>query len=91
MMPWWNWMHGYGWGGWGWVGWLVNLIITLGVIAGVLLLVVWLVRRAGTGNSGSGIGYPARSQPTAREILQARYARGEITREEYQQMLADIG
>ena len=26
----------------------------------------------------------------AREILQVRYARGEITREEYQQMLSDL-
>jgi hypothetical protein len=29
-------------------------------------------------------------QPSAKEILQARYARSEITREQYQQMLGDL-
>jgi uncharacterized membrane protein len=29
-------------------------------------------------------------QPTAKEILQARLANGEITREQYQQMLDDL-
>lgn len=29
--------------------------------------------------------------PTALEILDVRYARGELTREQYQQMRADVG
>ena len=91
MMPWFNWMHGYGWGGLGWVGWILNLVITLGVIVGIVLLVLWLVRRAGSGNPGFSQTNPAQSQPTPREILQIRYARGEISREEFQQMLSDIG
>jgi uncharacterized membrane protein len=31
-----------------------------------------------------------RAEMSPKEILQARYARGEITREQYQQMLADL-
>jgi uncharacterized membrane protein len=33
---------------------------------------------------------PAQSQPSAKEILQARYARGELTREQYKEILADL-
>ena len=94
MMPGYNWMHGFGWGG---LGWILGLVITLGLIVGFALLVVWLVRSvlsrpASSGGPGTaGMPYSSQAQPTAREILQARYARGEISREEYQQMLIDIG
>ena len=33
---------------------------------------------------------PAASRPTAREILDARYARGELTREQYRQMQREL-
>lgn len=90
-MPGFNWMHGFGWGGYGWIGWILNLVVTLGLIVGVVLLVVWLVRRAGPrSTSPAATAFPPQGGPTALEILQARYARGEINREEYQQMLSDI-
>jgi putative membrane protein len=84
-------MNGYGWfGSFGLLGGILNLVITLGVIVGVVLLVVWLVRRLGA----SGPITWSQPQPDApispREILQTRYARGEITREQYQQMLTDV-
>ncbi len=63
----------------GWIGLLFNLAILIGLI----VLIVWVVKRFTSSNSS-----PA--SQTAREILQARYARGEITREQYQQMLQDI-
>lgn len=88
MMPGFNGMHGLGWGGYGWI---LNLVVILGLIVGVVLLVVWLLRRTSSGSSGPAVtSYSSQGQPTAREILQARYARGEITREEYQQMFSDI-
>ena len=69
-------------GVWGWVGLILNLIFWVGLIAGLILLVIRAIRRAGV---------PAASgQPTAKEILQAKYARGEITREQYQLMKQDI-
>jgi len=63
----------------GWIGLLLNLAILIGVV----VLIVWAVKRF-TSNNASGT-------QTPREILQTRYARGEITREQYQQMLQDLG
>jgi putative membrane protein len=94
-------MPGFGWDGYGmmsgygslgWVGWIINLVLTIGILIGLVLLVVWAVRRL-THNQGGSLFYSGQGGSgltTAREILQARYARGEITREEYQQMLEDI-
>jgi putative membrane protein len=76
-----NW--GY-FGSWGWAGMILSMAIWIALLAVVILLVIWAVRRS----SASAV--TASGQPTAREILQARYARGEISREEYQQMLKDL-
>ncbi len=74
-------MMGYGMMGWyGLIGLLFNALI----IAGVVVLVVWAVRRF------SIPGNHLASGQTPREIVQTRYARGEITREQYQQMLDDL-
>jgi putative membrane protein len=74
-------MMGYGMmGGFGLFGLLFNALI----IAGVVVLVVWAVRRfsAPTNHSVGG--------QSPRDVVQARYARGEINREQYQQMLDDL-
>jgi uncharacterized membrane protein len=69
------------------IGVILNLVLWVGLLAGLVLLVVWAVRRARvpavTGPSGSG-------QTTAKEILQARYARDEISREQYETMKQDL-
>lgn len=77
-------MGGYGgmMSGWGYnpIGWLVSLVFWALVIGGVVWLVVWLARTAGgTPRSDSAI-----------EILRARYARGEITKEQFDQMRKDL-
>jgi len=58
------------------------------LVAAVIALVVWLVRR---NNKGT---LPAPEQVSANQaalnIAQERYARGEITREQYQQIVADL-
>ena len=75
------------WGVWGWVGFILNLVFWVGLLVGLTLLVTWAARgartMAPTVSSVSG-------QSNAKEILQTRYARGEITREQYQQMLDDV-
>ncbi len=81
---------GFGYfGSYGWLGLVINLLFSLAVFGGLIWLVVWAVRRLGKTvpamTDGAGA-YPA----TAREILQARYARGEISREEYLDMLSDL-
>ncbi len=73
-------MMGYGMMGYGLIGLLFNALI----IVGVVVLVVWAVKRFTSQSS-----QPQGGQ-SPREILQARYARGEITREQYQQMLNDL-
>lgn len=68
----------------GLIGLLFIFLIVILIVIGVVVLVVWAARRS----SDSGL-RPASGQ-TPREIVQARYARGEITREQYQQMLDDL-
>jgi len=89
----WNGCCGFGsFGSMGWIGWIINIVLTIGVLIGVILLVVWAVRRITNSQSGSWLSsnQSGSGLTTARDILQARYARGEITREEYHQMLEDI-
>ena len=84
-------MTGFGcfgnYGGYGWIGMIINLAILLVVIVEIIWLVAWLVRRSeARTNTISTIG----NILSPREILQARYARGEITREQYLEMLGDL-
>ncbi len=81
-----------GWGGFGAYGWL-GLIFNLLIIIAVIWLVVWAIRRlsaAGGTSARNGSFADGPNGPSPREILQARYARGEITREQYREMLDDL-
>ncbi len=79
-------MMGYWFGPYGWIWMIVNAIFWLAVIGGIVWLIVWAVRRSGTGSYNN---LPP-SGPSAKEIAQMRYARGEINREQYQQLLDDL-
>ena len=90
-------MHGFGFngfggmGGFGLLGGLLSLVVTLGVIAGLVLLVVWAVRRfAHNSQANQELNHSVQAEQSPREILMQRYARGEVDREQYQQMLADL-
>ena len=72
---------------WGWVGMILNLIFWVSWLAGLALLAVLLIRRSRV--SPATVPHAA-EQPSAREILQAQYARGEITRDEYELRKQDI-
>ena len=72
-----------GYGGFGLIGLLFNLLILVGIV----VLIVWAVKRF---TSGTSNGNQPSANASPREILQARYARGEITRDQYQQMLQDL-
>ena len=76
-----------GFGSFGIIGMILNLVIVVAVVIGVILLVVWMVRRVSPEGSAS-TAVRVTKNPT--DILQMRYAQGEITRKEYQQMLTDL-
>ncbi len=80
-------------GPWGWVGLVANIIIFALIVIGLVLLILALVRRGGSTqqmvSQSGGTQAPAAASP--RDIAQARYARGEITRDEYMQILQDLG
>jgi putative membrane protein len=68
------------WGsGWGWIWMVVWWAVVLGVI-------IWAVVRF-SGGTGGG----ERRGPTAREILDERFARGEIDEEEYRRRRDALG
>lgn len=63
-------------GGAGWLGWLIMIIFWILVVAGITLLIVWVVRSSEKSSIGR--------EKTALEILNERYARGRIEDEEYE-------
>lgn len=77
-------------GGFGLGGGLISLLFNIALIVGVVLLIVWAVKQFNR-SPGPGSQATSSNQPLlAREILDVRYARGELTREEYQTRLSDI-
>jgi putative membrane protein len=82
-------IRNFGYGGFGWIGMILGLVIMIALITGFVILVIWAIRRM-SGNSNQ-IQYPVSKELTAKDIAKARYAKGEISREEYQQLLSDIG
>lgn len=88
-------MWGYGQGAGGWI-WAVLLLV------GIALLVWVAVRAFGGGISGSGSGGgtgarrgqagPPDTRPSsARQILDERFARGELTADQYREQLRVLG
>jgi putative membrane protein len=79
-------MMGGGWGGYGWGG---PFHVFFGVIVLVLivLLVVWLFR---SGSRGGERGGRLERRSSGLDVLEERYARGEINRDEYLQKKRDI-
>ena len=74
-----------GFGGWGWI----SMLLMMGwVWIPIVALLVWLVTRS----AGSSARQPAEreEQPHATEIARRAYARGEITRERYLQLIDDL-
>ena len=68
------------WGsGSGWGGWVLMTLMMVGFWTAVVLLVTWLVR---SGRPDAGTPGPRRSEALA--ILEERFARGEIDREEFE-------
>lgn len=77
-------MNEFGPFGWGaGFGWIVMILFWLLIIAGLIAIVKWLI-------GGPETNVPLPPSKTARQILEERYARGEIDREEFEQKKRDI-
>ncbi len=79
-------------GSYGLQGGLIGLIFNVVILVGIVLLVVWAVKQFTS--QRSVIGTPQlptnNNSQSAREVLDTRYVKGEINRDEYQTMLNDI-
>lgn len=71
--------HMWGWGnGWWWLVMPIGMVIFWG---GIIALIVWAIRRF-TGGRG-GVEHPI-------DIARTRYAKGEISREEFERLRRDL-
>jgi putative membrane protein len=74
------------WGGWGWgpgFGWIFMILFWALIILGIVALAKWLFSVGGLSGSGGSGKAPL-------DIAKERYARGEINREQYEQMRRDL-
>lgn len=62
---------------------LFGMIFWIVLIAGIVLLVIWVVQRAAKGET-------SRIEESAMDILKKRYSRGEISKEEFEEKKRDI-
>ena len=81
----WHWGWGWGHGAYGFPFWWLGAGVRVILIAAVITAVVYVVRIF------SRPGSRRRDEESALDILQKRYARGEITKEQYEEMKRDIG
>lgn len=84
-------MWGYGpgsgmMGGYGWTGPL-SMIVWIIALALIVALIAWSMH-ARSGSTSASISIP---RSTGLDLLEQRYARGEINRDEYLQKKQDLG
>lgn len=84
MMMWPNMMGGF-FGGFGIIWMILTFLFFLAIIIGIILLIVWAVRRSSYTQKPHTV---AENKPL--EILKERYAKGEITKNEYESMKKEV-
>ncbi len=84
MMMWPNMMGGFFGGGLGIAGMILSFIFVVLFITGIIILIVWLVKRTNLSGAGQA------DNSNAEEILKRRYARGEINKKEFENLKKDI-
>jgi len=70
------------WGyGMGWIWTIITIAFWIAVIVGIIFLIRWLAVSSGQ---------KTKTEDTAVEILKKRYARGEMSKEEFQEKKKDL-
>lgn len=75
-----------GWGGGNWLG-PFSMFFWLLILALLIAAAVWFFRR---NDRSGGEATPSIRRPSALDVLEERYARGEIDRDEYLQKKRDL-
>lgn len=83
-MMWGQHMYGLGWGGW-LLGGLMMLLFWGGIIA-----LIFFAIRAFSGSGSRAASKQTNSGESALDILKKRYARGELSKEEYETIRDDL-
>jgi len=65
--------------------WFISILFWVLIIAGMVFIIKWFLKR-GRNKAGSGV-----NEESALDILEKRYARGELDRETFEQMKKDLG
>lgn len=77
------WDEGY----WGWWMMFPSLLLTLLIAAGAVAVIVALVRRPSFFGGGAGTAGPGPETGSARRVAEERLARGEITPEQFREIV----
>lgn len=86
---------GFGIFGFGFM-WLFGILFWISVIIGIVIIVKWLLGRGGKEWRCFGCGLPRHGGGSSRfgggalEILKERYAKGEITKNQYEEMKKEL-
>jgi plastocyanin len=75
-------MGGY-YGGGGIIGMILSFLFFIAIIVAVIILIVWLVKKKSYSEG--------ESKSRVLDILKERYAKGEITKEQFEAMKKDLG
>ena len=77
--------------GWHWVMFVVMVLLVLLVVGAVVWAVTSTARPRGGDGRSSAVPSPGPSRPTARDILDGRYARGELDTADYEERRSRLG
>lgn len=81
--------YGWGWGG-GWLMMIIGIVGFLFVLWGIIMILRWLTMGSRWSDRAYCRHYHRSNYDDAVATLKMRYARGEITKEEYEKILSDL-